>query len=114
MAKRIQLPLKVSDAITIHKSQEMSLNNVVVNCRNCVQAGQIGVAVGRAVLLMALKLRTLKKQFYRNHPILVRNFYETIPIRNIKDDTSCCKNIKNNISLFDQDDDDDHYDDNRS
>lgn len=45
ISKRVQLPLKLSCAMTIHKAQGMSLNNVVVNCQDCIQPGQIGVAI---------------------------------------------------------------------
>lgn len=48
LAKRLQFPLKLAYAITIHKSQGMSLDAVVVDCSNAGFPGQIGVAVGRA------------------------------------------------------------------
>jgi hypothetical protein len=55
-AKRIQLPLKVAYAITIHKSQGMSLNILEVDCSGIFAAGQLGVAVGRATSTSGLRL----------------------------------------------------------
>ncbi|CAG2187271.1 unnamed protein product [Mytilus edulis] len=49
LAKRVQLPLKVGFAITIHKAQGMTIENLVVDCNNSIQPGQLGVAIGRAV-----------------------------------------------------------------
>jgi ATP-dependent exoDNAse (exonuclease V) alpha subunit len=61
IAKRTQLPLKLAYALTIHKSQGMSLENVTVNCQHSIQAGQLGVAVGRAISVKGLKVVNFKK-----------------------------------------------------
>ena len=45
LGERKQIQLKLCYAITIHKSQGMSLENVIVNCRNICRAGQLGVAI---------------------------------------------------------------------
>lgn len=39
IAKRVQFPLKACYGITIHKSQGMTLLELVVDCENCVQPG---------------------------------------------------------------------------
>jgi ATP-dependent exoDNAse (exonuclease V) alpha subunit len=41
LAKRNQLPFIAAYAITVHKAQGMSLNNVVVHCEHCTQPGQL-------------------------------------------------------------------------
>ena len=47
LAKGLQFPLKLTYAVTIHKSQGMTLDCVVIDCRYASTPGQIGVAVGR-------------------------------------------------------------------
>ena len=42
-----QLPLMLAFALTIHKSQGMTLSSVCVDCAGAFQAGQISVALGR-------------------------------------------------------------------
>lgn len=59
LATRIQIPIKVAYALTIHKSQGMTLKNVIVNCQPCFQPGQLGVAFGRAVSVAGLKIVNL-------------------------------------------------------
>lgn len=48
MAHRLQIPLKLSYSMTIHKSQGLSLDYVEVNCSNIFVPGQLGVAIGQA------------------------------------------------------------------
>ena len=45
MACRKQLPLKYAYAITIHKAQGMTLDNVVVDARHANNPGQLATAV---------------------------------------------------------------------
>ncbi|VDI39104.1 ATP-dependent DNA helicase PIF1 [Mytilus galloprovincialis] len=80
IAKRIQLPLKLAYALTIHKAQGMSLENVTVNCQHSVQPGQLGVAVGRAVSVNGLKVVNFKKHLCKKHPGYVLNFYESFSV----------------------------------
>jgi ATP-dependent exoDNAse (exonuclease V) alpha subunit len=47
LAERLQYPLKPYYAMTIHKSQGITLELMVVNCSNAYIPGQIGVALGR-------------------------------------------------------------------
>lgn len=42
IAKRVQFPLKACYGITIHKSQGMTLPELVVDCEKSVQPGQLG------------------------------------------------------------------------
>ncbi|KAJ8301608.1 hypothetical protein KUTeg_020595 [Tegillarca granosa] len=69
----------------------MSFKSVVVNCQNCFQPGQIGVAVGRAETIAGLKIVNFKKSLCRNHPSHVTTFYETFSIGVVEDDLSCCR-----------------------
>ncbi|XP_060605532.1 uncharacterized protein LOC132758030, partial [Ruditapes philippinarum] len=49
VAEREQFPLCLGYGLTIHKSQGMTLENVVVHCNGIFEAGQLSVAIGRAV-----------------------------------------------------------------
>lgn len=51
-----QIPLKLAYAITIHKSQGMTIDNLVVNCDGIFEKGQFYVAVSRARTKEGLKL----------------------------------------------------------
>lgn len=55
-AKRIQYPLKLAYAVTIHRAQGQTLENVVVDCTDLFAPGQLGVAVGRATKLGGLQV----------------------------------------------------------
>ena len=94
IAKRTQLPLKLAYALTIHKSQGMSLENVTVNCQHSIQAGQLGVAVGRAISVKGLKAVNFKKHLCKKHPGFVFNFYESFSVGEVQHDLSCCRDFK--------------------
>lgn len=56
VAERTQYPVKPAFALTIHKSQGLTIPRLVVNCRQIYQPGQVGVAVGRAVSSSGLQV----------------------------------------------------------
>ena len=53
---RTQIPLAPAWAMTIHKSQSLTLSRVVVNLENAFQEGQVYVALSRATSLSGLKI----------------------------------------------------------
>lgn len=95
LAKRVQLPLKLAYAFTIHKSQGMSLPNLIVNCQHIIQPGQLGVAIGRAVSIKGLKVVNFKKHLCQKHPKCVSMFYESFTVGEVKSDLSCCRHKDN-------------------
>jgi ATP-dependent exoDNAse (exonuclease V) alpha subunit len=58
-----QFPLKLSYAITIHKSQGMSIENLVCDINNIFEKSQFYVAVSRAVSAKSLYIRYSKDDF---------------------------------------------------
>lgn len=57
LAKMVQYPLKLAYGITIHKSQGMTLENVVVDCNRIFEEGQAYVALSRVKKLEGLYLK---------------------------------------------------------
>ena len=91
LAKRLQFPLKLAYAITIHKSQGMSLDAVVVDCSNAGFPGQIGVAVGRAKCSDGLVIKNVKPSLVKPHSEAVYKRYENCSIGEVVNDFSYCK-----------------------
>lgn len=53
----MQFPLRLAYAITIHKSQGMTLENVVVDCNRIFEQGPTYVALSRVKKLQGLYLK---------------------------------------------------------
>ena len=76
VALRLQYPLKLAYGITIHKSQGMTLDKLVVDCKKVFECGQVYVAMSRVKTLGGLYLRHFEPtqvladnkvaRFYRN------------------------------------------------
>ncbi len=58
VAVRRQYPLKLAYGITIHKSQGMTLNKLVVDCKRIFERGQVYVAMSRVKSLDGLYLKS--------------------------------------------------------
>ena len=77
ISKRVQFPLKPAYELTIHKSQGMSLNQVVGNWQNCSIPGQVEVAVGRAALVDGRQIFKFKSANVCEHEHRVYAYYKT-------------------------------------
>lgn len=62
LMSRTQIPLVAGWAMTVHKSQGMTLNRVVVDLSRSFEEGQMYVALSRATSLEGLKVEGLGKQ----------------------------------------------------
>jgi len=62
LAVRIQYPLKLAYGITIHKSQGMTLDKLVVDCKRIFERGQVYVAMSRVKTLEGLYLKSFDSE----------------------------------------------------
>ena len=86
LAKRSQFPIKVAYAVTIHKSQGMSLESVVVDCKNASFPGQIRVAVGRDKSSDGLMVKHFRTSLIKPHPDIVHKLYGNCSMRVMNND----------------------------
>lgn len=76
-AVRLQYPLKLAYGITIHKSQGMTLDKLVVDCGRIFERGQVYVAMSRVKTLEGLYLRNFEPEKVRVDS-RVAKFYENL------------------------------------
>lgn len=93
VAERKQFPLKLAYGITIHKSQGMTLDKLVVDCARIFERGQAYVAMSRVKTLEGLYLKNFEPQ-----KVLVdsrvADFYENIKeVEEVKPDFSAFVNF---------------------
>lgn len=78
VARRRQIPLLLSWAITVHKSQGMSIENVEVSLNGMFERGQIYTALSRACTLQGLRItgRVETKDIFRPDQRVIKFFEE--------------------------------------
>ena len=76
-ADRLQVPLKLAWALTVHKSQGMTLSRVEVNLRDAFDYGQVYVALSRATCVEGLRVRGFDERAIKAHP-KVKRFYASL------------------------------------
>lgn len=81
MAIRHQYPLRLAWAITIHKSQGMTLDKLYVDCRRIFERGQAYVAMSRVKTLSGLYLENFSKERVLADDKVVE-FYKNLDIEN--------------------------------
>jgi ATP-dependent DNA helicase PIF1 len=77
VASRMQLPLKLAYALTVHKSQGLTIDYLECNMQGTFEYGQAYVALSRARAPRTLRVLNLKKEHIRAHP-KVRAFYASL------------------------------------
>ncbi|GAX73971.1 hypothetical protein CEUSTIGMA_g1421.t1 [Chlamydomonas eustigma] len=86
--RRVQIPLKLAWALTIHKCQGLTLDLVQVSLKDCFAQGQAYVALSRARSLEGLQILDLDSSCVRTDPA-VSDFYAALKggdIKSLKDD----------------------------
>lgn len=89
LAKLVQLPLRLAWAITIHKSQGMTLDGAEIDLGNAFEPGMGYVALSRVRSLDGLKLMNLNEMALRVHPVVLEK------------DMSFRKNSEENVKYLD-------------
>ncbi|XP_071166174.1 uncharacterized protein [Mytilus edulis] len=91
VASRQQFPLCLAFAITIHKSQGLTLDRVEVDASYIFAAGQLGVAVGRAKEKKGLRILGFNSKSVMRHDESLYKFYSENSITVYEKQLSCCK-----------------------
>lgn len=81
LATRIQIPLILSWALSIHKAQGQTLDRLIVDLQNTFETGQAYVAVSRATSYDRLQVIGFKETMARVDP-RVTKFYSTLEQNN--------------------------------
>lgn len=76
-AYRIQYPLKLAYALTIHKSQGLSIDFLEIDLRGCFAAGQAYVALSRATSFETLRAKNFSKRSVITSET-VKAYYENV------------------------------------
>ena len=84
-----QIPLLLSFALTIHKSQGMTLKSVMVNCEGAFDPGQLGVALSRVRDINDMGMLNFRAGLCPPHPPCVNAYYGSIQ-EGLHHDLSCC------------------------
>lgn len=71
VATRRQFPLKLAYALSVHKSQGMSIDLLDVHCKGTFEYGQAYVALSRAVALDRVRVSGFSRNVVRAHPKVI-------------------------------------------
>ena len=77
VSSRQQIPLRLAWALSVHKSQGMTIPNLAVSLRGVFEYGQAYVALSRATKLDLLTLRGFDERAFKAHP-KVKEFYRLL------------------------------------
>lgn len=78
VATRLQVPLKLAWAITIHKSQGMSIDRVVISLKDCFECGQAYVALSRATCKEGLCITSFNPDVITANPKVIAYYKQLL------------------------------------
>lgn len=77
VAVREQVPLQVGYALSVHRSQGMSLDKAIIDLSGTFEFGMVYVALSRLRSLAGLQLRNFESRYVKAHPTVL-HFYQTL------------------------------------
>ncbi len=105
VAERLQYPLKLAYGITIHKSQGMTLDKLVVDCARIFERGQAYVAMSRVKTLDGLYIKNFEPEKVMVDSRVAKFYEDLVETGNVPpviiteyDDEACSDNIKELIT----------------
>lgn len=105
VAERLQYPLKLAYGITIHKSQGMTLDKLVVDCARIFERGQAYVAMSRVKTLDGLYIKNFEPEKVMVDSRVAKFYEDLVETGNVPpviiteyDDEVCSDNIKELIT----------------
>jgi ATP-dependent DNA helicase PIF1 len=91
-ATRLQLPLTLAWAVTIHKAQGLTLNAVTIHCRGIYKPGQLAVGISRVRTPDHLQLIGYRRSQAPQHFASVSQ-YHGLPSAPLLQSLECCRNV---------------------
>ncbi|XP_055998369.1 uncharacterized protein LOC125678781 [Ostrea edulis] len=99
VVERVQIPLKLAFALTVHKAQGMTLNCVEVDRRKMFAPGKLGVAISRVRSATDLRVINFNANVCIPHPNIIPDFLQSPSCTPI-DDFTCCRFHRQIVSDF--------------
>ena len=87
-----QFPLVLAFAMTIHKSQGLTLESVAVDCQGAFEPGQVSVAIGRVRSKGGISVTNFRPSLCPPQPPHINSFYGS-KSEDLHPDLTCCKQV---------------------
>lgn len=88
LARRKQFPLRLAWALSIHKSQGMTIDKLEIDLANAFEFGQAYVALSRGRSLETIRLLSFRPAVVKAHPAALNFYRQLVPITTTPHPTS--------------------------